>query len=52
MKHSDGHPIWNSEDWLHADFYEIIKDNSIIDTGEIDNLSCVVENKEVNNFFY
>ena len=52
MKHSDGHPIWNSEDWLHDDFYEIIKDNSIIDTGEIDNLSCVVENKEVNNFFY
>jgi hypothetical protein len=52
MKHSDGHLIWNSEDWLHDDFYEIIKDNSIIDTGEIDNLSCVVENKEVNNFFY
>ena len=52
MKHSDGHPIWNSKDWLHDDFYEIIKDNSIIDTGEIDNLSCVVENKEVNNFFY
>ncbi|VVH51608.1 FIG00698572: hypothetical protein [uncultured Gammaproteobacteria bacterium] len=52
MKHSDGHLIWNSEDWLHDDFYKIIKDNSIIDTGEIDNLSCVVENKEVNNFFY
>ena len=65
VEHSDGdiisrlskpvtyeHLIWNSEDWLHDDFYEIIKDNSIIDTGEIDNLSCVVENKEVNNFFY
>ena len=60
VEHSDGdiisityeHLIWNSEDWLHDDFYRIIKDNSIIDTGEIDNLSCVVENKEVNNFFY
>jgi hypothetical protein len=44
--------IWNSKDWLHDDFYQIIKDYSIIDTEEIDNLSCVIENKEVNSFYY
>jgi hypothetical protein len=40
------------KDWLHDDFYQIIKDYSIIDTEEIDNLSCVIENKEVNSFYY
>jgi hypothetical protein len=44
--------IWNSKDWLHDDFYQIIKDCSIIDTEEIDNLPCVIENKEVNRFYY
>jgi hypothetical protein len=46
------HFIWDSKDWLHDDFYQIIKDYSIIDTEEIDNLSCVIENKEVNSFYY
>jgi hypothetical protein len=46
------HFIWNSESWLDDDFYQIIKDCSIIDTEEIDNLSCVIENKEVNSFYY
>ncbi|SSC08384.1 RNA-directed DNA polymerase [bacterium endosymbiont of Bathymodiolus sp. 5 South] len=48
----DEHFIWNSESWLDGDFYQIIKDCSIIDTEEIDNLSCVIENKEVNSFYY
>jgi hypothetical protein len=29
-----------------------LKDCSIIDIEEIDNLSCVIENKEVNSFYY
>jgi hypothetical protein len=49
---TDEHFIWNSESWLDGDFYQIIKDCSIIDTEEIDNLSCVIENKEVNSFYY
>jgi hypothetical protein len=46
------HFIWDSKDWLHDDFYQIIKDCGIIDTEEIDNLPCVIENKEVNRFYY
>ena len=49
---NEDHLIWNSKDWLHDDFYQIIKDCSIIDTEEIDNLPCVIENKEVNRFYY
>ena len=46
--------IWNSKDWLHDDFCNIIKDdgNSIVDTRETDKLSCVIGNKEVNAFHY
>jgi hypothetical protein len=32
---TDEHFIWNSESWLDDDFYQIIKDCSIIDTEEI-----------------
>jgi hypothetical protein len=52
MDYNEDRLIWNSKDWLHDDFYQIIKDCSIIDTEEIDNLPCVIENKEVNRFYY
>ena len=54
-KHKDDdceYHIWNSKDWLHKNLNEIINDNSIVDTEEIAKLSCVIDNKEVNDFHY
>ena len=47
------HLLWNSKDWLADDFCEILKiNNKIVDGEEIDKLSCIIDNKEVNSFHY
>ncbi len=48
----DQHLLWNSKDWLNDSFYKIMTDNKIIDGAKIDELSCVIDNKEVNAFHY
>ncbi len=44
--------LWNSKDWLNDKFCIIMGDNNIVDEAEIGKLSCVISNKEVNDFHY
>lgn len=46
------HPLWNSKDWLDDKFCKIMINSKIIDWEEIYQLSCVIDNKEVNSFHY
>ncbi len=44
--------LWNSKDWLSDEFCKIMINNKIVDGEEVDKLSCVISNKEVNDFHY
>ena len=46
------HLLWNSKEWLADNFCEIMIENKIIDGEEIDKLSCMIDNEEVNSFSY